>query len=42
MSYESVFAIEDKDVKPTVDIAGQWYDKSNIDKLIQDNIVYEG
>ncbi len=39
---QCVFAIEGKDVKPTVDIAGQWYDKSNIDKLIQDNIVYEG
>ena len=39
---QCVFAIEGKDVKKTVDIAGQWYDKSNIDKLIKDNIVYEG
>lgn len=39
---QCVFAIEGKDVKKTVDIAGQWYDKSNIDKLIKENIVYEG
>lgn len=39
---QCVFAIEGKDVKKTVDIAGQWYDKKNIDKLIKDNIVYEG
>ena len=25
-----------------VDIAGAWYDASNIDKMIQDNLVYEG
>ena len=39
---QCVFAIEGKDVKKTVDIEGQWYDKVNIDKMIQDNIVYEG
>ncbi len=39
---QCVFAIEGKDVKKTVDIAGQWYDKSNIDKLTKENIVYEG
>jgi hypothetical protein len=39
---QCVFAIEGKDVKKTVDIAGQWYDKTNIDKLIKENIVYEG
>lgn len=39
---QCVFAIEGKDVKETVDIEGQWYDSTNIDKMIQDNIVYEG
>ncbi len=39
---QCVFAIEGKDVKSKVDIAGQWYDSSNIDKMIQENIVYEG
>lgn len=39
---QCVFAIEGKDVKNKVDIEGQWYDKTNIDKMIQDNIVYEG
>ena len=39
---QCVFAIEGKDVKTKVDIAGQWYDSSNVDKMIQENIVYEG
>lgn len=39
---QCVFAIEGKDVKTNVDIEGQWYDNTNIDKMIQDNIVYEG
>lgn len=39
---QCVFAIEGKEVKTTVDIEGQWYDATNIDKMIQENIVYEG
>lgn len=39
---QCVFAIEGKEVKTNVDIEGQWYDSSNIDKMIQENIVYEG
>lgn len=39
---QCVFAIEGKEVKETVDIEGQWYDSSNIDKMIQENIVYKG
>lgn len=39
---QCVFAIEGKDVKAKVDIAGQWYNRSNIDKMIQEKIVYEG
>ena len=39
---QCVFAIEGRDVKTNVDIEGQWYDSSNIDKMIQENIVYEG
>ncbi len=39
---QCVFAIEGKDVKSKVDIAGQWYDSTNVDKMIQENIVYEG
>lgn len=39
---QCVFAIEGKDVKTKVDIDGQWYDMENIDKMIQENIVYQG
>ncbi len=39
---QCVFAIEGKTVSEKVDIAGQWYDSTNIDKMISDNIVYEG
>lgn len=39
---QCVFAIEGKEVKAKVDIAGQWYNTTNIDKMIQEKIVYEG
>lgn len=39
---QCVFAIEGKEVRKKVDIEGQWYDSTNIDKMIQENIVYEG
>lgn len=39
---QCIFAIEGKDVKTKVDIEGQWYDIENIDRMIQDNLVYEG
>lgn len=38
---QCAFAIEDKDVKSQIEIDGQWYDKTNADKMKQDNIVFE-
>lgn len=38
---QCVFAVQGKDVKPTVEIEAQWYDIDNLDKMKQDNIVFE-
>ncbi|MGN1317018.1 MAG: substrate-binding domain-containing protein [Acutalibacteraceae bacterium] len=38
---QCVFAIEGKDVKTEVKVEGQWYDKNNVDKMKQDNMVFE-
>lgn len=38
---QCVFAVEGKEVKPEVKIKGQWYDKTNVDKMKQDNMVFE-
>ncbi len=35
-------AIEGKEVKATVDIDGAWWDASNVDEMIKNNLVYEG
>ncbi len=38
---QCVFAIEGKENKEQVEIAGQWYDKSNAEKMKQDNFIFE-
>lgn len=37
-----IFAIENKDVDKNVEINGAWWDSDNVDKMIKDNLVYEG
>ena len=39
---QCIFAVEGREVKTNVNIEGKWYDSNNIDKMIQENIVYEG
>ena len=39
---QAVFALEGKTVTKSVSIAGAWWDATNVDKMIQDNLVYEG
>ncbi len=39
---QAVFALENKDVEKEVSIAGAWWNKENVDKMIEDNLVYEG
>ncbi len=38
---QCVFAVEGKDVKSEVKVEAQWYDKNNVDKMKQDNLVFE-
>lgn len=38
---QCVFSIEEKDVKEKVEIQGQWYDKSNFDKMKQEEMISE-
>ena len=39
---QAIFALEGKDVTEDVAIAGAWWDATNVDKMIEDNLVYEG
>lgn len=39
---QAVFAVEGKPNKAQVDLAGTWWDATNVDDLIKSNIVYEG
>lgn len=39
---QCVFAIESKTVTADVAIAGAWWNSENVDKMISDNLVYEG
>ena len=39
---QAIFAVEGKTVTDTVAIAGAWWDASNVDEMIQNNLVYEG
>lgn len=39
---QAIFAAEGKTVEKTVAIAGAWWNASNVDQMISDNLVYEG
>ena len=39
---QAVFAIEGKTVTKNVSIAGAWWDSTNVDQMIANNLVYEG
>ena len=39
---QAIFALEGKEVTEDVAIAGAWWDATNVDKMIEDNLVYEG
>ena len=39
---QAIFAVEGKTVTEDVAIAGSWWDSSNVDEMVQSNIVYEG
>ena len=39
---QCINAIEGKEVKDNVAIAGAWWDASNVDDMISKNLVYEG
>ncbi len=39
---QAVFALEGKEVTENVAIAGAWWDATNVDEMIQNNLVYEG
>lgn len=39
---QAIFAAEGKDVTSTIAIAGAWWDASNVDEMIKNNLVYEG
>ncbi len=38
---QCVFAVEGKENKENIKIEGEWYDKENLDKMKQENIVFE-
>lgn len=39
---QAIFALEGKEVTEDVAIAGAWWDATNVDQMIKDNLVYEG
>lgn len=39
---QCVFAIEGKDVTEKVNISGAWWDASNVDEMVEKNLVYQG
>ncbi|MBQ3054067.1 MAG: substrate-binding domain-containing protein [Clostridia bacterium] len=39
---QAIFALEGKEVTADVAIAGAWWDATNVDQMIKDNLVYEG
>ncbi len=39
---QAIFAIEGKEVSKDVAISGAWWDATNVDEMIQKNLVYEG
>ena len=39
---QAVMAIEGKEITEKVDIAGAWWDATNVDEMIEKNLVYQG
>lgn len=39
---QAVLAAEGKEIEQKVDISGAWWNSENVDKMLQDNLVYEG
>ena len=38
---QCVFSIQGKELKPDIKIEGHWYDKTNMDKMKQDSMIFE-
>ena len=38
---QCIFSIQGKELKPDIKIEGHWYDKTNTDKLMQDNFIFD-
>lgn len=38
---QCIFSIQNKELKPDIKIEGHWYDKTNADKMKQDNMIFE-
>ncbi len=38
---QCIFSIQNKELKPYIEIQANWYDKTNVDKMKQDNIIFE-
>ncbi|MBQ2898069.1 MAG: substrate-binding domain-containing protein [Clostridia bacterium] len=39
---QAVFALEGNEISEKVDISGAWWDATNVDEMIEKNLVYEG
>ena len=39
---QAVFALEGKEITEKVDISGAWWDATNVDEMIEKNLVYQG
>lgn len=38
---QCIFSVQNKEIKPEIKIKAHWYDKENVDKLKQENLVFE-
>ncbi len=38
---QCIFSIQGKELKPDIKIEGHWYDKTNVDKMKQDSIIFD-
>lgn len=38
---QCIFSIQGKEIKPDIKIETHWYDKTNVDKMKQDNMIFE-
>lgn len=38
---QCIFSIQGKELKPDIKIEGHWYDKTNVDKMKQDSMIFE-